>query len=81
MNIQLRWDLYHAQLSEKDILKAIRHYIPPSGRKTKPKAQQRHAAEQQSTRGYTAGGLKLDCQLSASASFPHDFGGNDGEER
>lgn len=45
MNMQLRWDLYHAQLSEKDTLKTIRHYIPPSGRKTKPRAQQQHAAE------------------------------------
>jgi addiction module HigA family antidote len=51
MNMQLRWDLYHAQLSEKDTLKAIRHYIPASASKTKFRAQQRHAAGHQTTRG------------------------------
>lgn len=51
MNMQLRWDLYHAQLSEKDKLKTIRCYIPASSSKAKPRAQQRHAVGHQTTRG------------------------------
>ena len=39
MNIQLRWDLYHAQLSEKDTLKMIRRYVPASANEAKSKAQ------------------------------------------
>lgn len=39
MNVQLRWDLYHAQLSEKDALKAIHSHISASARKAKSKAQ------------------------------------------
>jgi antitoxin HigA-1 len=30
MNVQLRWDLYRAQQSERDALKAIRQYAPAS---------------------------------------------------
>jgi addiction module HigA family antidote len=30
MNMQLRWELYHAQLAEKNALQAIRRYIPAS---------------------------------------------------
>jgi addiction module HigA family antidote len=51
MNMQLRWDLYHAQLSEKDELRAIRRHIPVSSSKRKPRAQQRHAVGHQTTRG------------------------------
>jgi len=50
MNIQLRWDLYHAQLSERDTLKAISRHIPGSDSKAKLKAEQRHAVGQAATR-------------------------------
>ena len=30
MNLQLRWDLYHAQQSERETLKAIRRHLPAS---------------------------------------------------
>jgi antitoxin HigA-1 len=30
MNMQLRWELYRAQKSERDVLKAIRRYTPAS---------------------------------------------------
>jgi len=30
MNLQLRWDLYHAQQSERETLKAIHRYMPAS---------------------------------------------------
>ena len=30
MNLQLRWDLYHAQQSESDALKTIKRYIAAS---------------------------------------------------
>ena len=50
MNVQLRWDLYHAQLSEKDELRTIRRYIPVSSSKRKPRAQPRHAVGHQTTR-------------------------------
>jgi plasmid maintenance system antidote protein VapI len=30
MNLQLRWDLYHAQRSESDALKAIRQHMSAS---------------------------------------------------
>lgn len=30
MNVQLRWDLYRAQESERDALNAIRRYAPAS---------------------------------------------------
>ena len=30
MNLQLRWDLYHAQQSERETLKAIRRYMSAS---------------------------------------------------
>lgn len=43
MNMQLRWDLYHAQLSERDTLKTISRFIPTSDRKAKYKAQKRLA--------------------------------------
>jgi antitoxin HigA-1 len=43
MNLQLRWDLYHAQLAERDTLKTICHYIPTSDSKVKHKAQRGHA--------------------------------------
>ena len=39
MNVQLRWDLYHAQLSERDALKTIRRHISAPARKAKSKAQ------------------------------------------
>jgi len=39
MNMQLRWDLYHAQLSEKDELKTIRRYMPASSSRAKATAQ------------------------------------------
>ena len=39
MNMQLRWDLYHAQLSERDTRKTIRRYIPASASKAKSRAQ------------------------------------------
>ena len=32
MNMQLRWDLYHAQRSESDALKAIHRHMPASAR-------------------------------------------------
>ena len=32
MNLQLRWDLYHAGQEEADTLKVIEPYIPPEGR-------------------------------------------------
>jgi len=51
MNMQLRWDLYHAQLSEKDELGTIRRYIPASSSKRKLGDQQRHAVGHQTTRG------------------------------
>ncbi|HQN17689.1 MAG TPA: HigA family addiction module antitoxin [Syntrophobacteraceae bacterium] len=50
MNMQLRWDLYHAQLSEKDKLKTIHRHVPASSRKGKPRGQ-RHAVGQQTTGG------------------------------
>ncbi len=50
MNMQLRWDLYHAQLSEKDKLKTIHRHVPASSRKGKSRGQ-RHAVGQQTTRG------------------------------
>lgn len=31
MNLQLRWDLYHAQKAEQDELKSIRPYVPIAG--------------------------------------------------
>lgn len=34
MNLQLRWDLYHAQLSEKDALAKIRHHLPATTTKS-----------------------------------------------
>ena len=33
MNLQLRWDLYHAQRAEADILKRIPRYEPARGQK------------------------------------------------
>jgi antitoxin HigA-1 len=43
MNMQLRWDLYNAQLSEKDTLKTMRRYNPASASKAQPGAQRAHA--------------------------------------
>ncbi len=31
MNMQLRWDLYHAQISERDTLRRIHRHLPASG--------------------------------------------------
>lgn len=28
LNLQLRWDLYHAQQDEQEVLQSIRHYTP-----------------------------------------------------
>lgn len=35
LNMQLRWDLYHAEISQRDALKAIRRYIPDAVGKEK----------------------------------------------
>ncbi|MGC9964575.1 MAG: HigA family addiction module antitoxin [Syntrophobacteraceae bacterium] len=40
MSMQLRWDLYHAQLSERDTLKTIHRYTQASAGKAKSRTQQ-----------------------------------------
>lgn len=40
MSMQLRWDLYHAQLSERDILNSIHPYIPRSIGRARSRVQQ-----------------------------------------
>lgn len=44
MNLQLRWDLYHAQLSEKDALAKIRHHLPTAATESEAGRRRGHEA-------------------------------------
>jgi antitoxin HigA-1 len=56
LNMQLRWDLYHAQISQRDALKAIRRYIPDAVGKEKSTVQGQPPADR-------PGGLKRGLRL------------------
>lgn len=59
LNMQLRWDLYHAQISQRDALKAIRRYIPDAVGKEKSTVQRQPPADR-------SGGLKKGLRLRSN---------------